>query len=123
MNGLRPHNNLKNFLESQSDFVAQWYRASDSTSEGCVFESLRGSEVFFIGNLFDSQAFRSTSALEMNVLSLTFIILIVFLEPISFKTSWRNGSASDSRSEGCVFESRRGHEVLVLGNQFDSQTF
>ena len=23
-------------------------------------------------------------------------------------TSWRNGSASDSRSEGCVFESRRG---------------
>ena len=22
--------------------------------------------------------------------------------------SWRNGSASDSRSEGCVFESRRG---------------
>lgn len=25
------------------------------------------------------------------------------------RTSWRNGSASDSRSEGCVFESRRGH--------------
>ena len=25
------------------------------------------------------------------------------------KTSWRNGSASDSRSEGCVFKSRRGH--------------
>ena len=24
-------------------------------------------------------------------------------------TPWRNGSASDSRSEGCVFESRRGH--------------
>ena len=23
-------------------------------------------------------------------------------------TPWRNGSASDSRSEGCVFESRRG---------------
>ena len=23
-------------------------------------------------------------------------------------TLWRNGSASDSRSEGCVFESRRG---------------
>ena len=23
-------------------------------------------------------------------------------------TSWRNGSASDSRSEGCVFKSRRG---------------
>ena len=23
--------------------------------------------------------------------------------------SWRNGSAPDSRSEGCVFKSRRGH--------------
>ena len=26
----------------------------------------------------------------------------------SIKTPWRNGSASDSRSEGCVFKSRRG---------------
>ena len=25
-----------------------------------------------------------------------------------YMTAWRNGSASDSRSEGCVFESRRG---------------
>ncbi|CAK8688932.1 unnamed protein product [Clavelina lepadiformis] len=25
------------------------------------------------------------------------------------RTPWRNGSASDSRSEGCVFKSRRGH--------------
>ena len=29
-------------------------------------------------------------------------------------TPWRNGSASDSRSEGCVFESRRGHTVFSL---------
>ena len=27
-------------------------------------------------------------------------------------TPWRNGSASDSRSEGCVFESRRGQNLL-----------
>lgn len=27
-------------------------------------------------------------------------------------TPWRNGSASDSRSEGCVFESRRGHKYF-----------
>ena len=26
---------------------------------------------------------------------------------------WRNGSASDSRSEGCVFESRRGHIQIM----------
>ena len=25
---------------------------------------------------------------------------------------WRNGSASDSRSEGCVFESRRGQQIV-----------
>ena len=29
-------------------------------------------------------------------------------------TPWRNGSASDSRSEGCVFESRRGQKYFVL---------
>ena len=27
-------------------------------------------------------------------------------------TLWRNGSASDSRSEGCVFESRQGHDFF-----------
>ena len=32
------------------------------------------------------------------------------------KTPWRNGSASDSRSEGCVFESRRGH--LIFSSHF-----
>ena len=32
---------------------------------------------------------------------------------LSQLTPWRNGSASDSRSEGCVFESRRGHRFLV----------
>ena len=29
-------------------------------------------------------------------------------------TPWRNGSASDSRSEGCVFKSRRGHCDFVI---------
>ena len=29
-------------------------------------------------------------------------------------TSWRNGSAPDSRSEGCVFKSRRGHYITYL---------
>ena len=28
-------------------------------------------------------------------------------------TPWRNGSASDSRSEGCVFESRRGQNLFA----------
>ena len=29
------------------------------------------------------------------------------------ETPWRNGSASDSRSEGCVFKSRRGHKFSL----------
>ena len=29
-------------------------------------------------------------------------------------TSWRNGSASDSRSEGCVFKSRRGQFLFSV---------
>ena len=32
-------------------------------------------------------------------------------------TPWRNGSASDSRSEGCVFKSRRGQWVLMISMQ------
>ena len=36
------------------------------------------------------------------------------------KTPWRNGSASDSRSEGCVFESRRGH---VFSHNFEFWKF
>ena len=38
-------------------------------------------------------------------------------DPVSSRdqgTLWRNGSASDSRSEGCVFESRQGHFFLFL---------
>ena len=30
-------------------------------------------------------------------------------------TLWRNGSASDSRSEGCVFKSRQGQFCSFLG--------
>ena len=32
-------------------------------------------------------------------------------------TPWRNGSASDSRSEGCVFESRRGHKIFGVTSE------
>ena len=33
-------------------------------------------------------------------------------------TPWRNGSASDSRSEGCVFESRRGQHNIFQSIKF-----
>lgn len=35
--------------------------------------------------------------------------IIIVYQPV---TPWRNGSASDSRSEGCVFKSRRGQQLL-----------
>ena len=44
--------------------------------------------------------------------------------PSRHRTSWRNGSASDSRSEGCVFKSRRGHFfdfIIVWNERFDDQ--
>ena len=36
---------------------------------------------------------------------------------ILYLTPWRNGSASDSRSEGCVFKSRRGQLFFHLFEQ------
>ena len=36
---------------------------------------------------------------------------------LSQLTPWRNGSASDSRSEGCVFESRRGHKIFGVTSE------
>ena len=39
-------------------------------------------------------------------------LLFLFVVCSVITTPWRNGSASDSRSEGCVFESRRGQDQL-----------
>ena len=39
--------------------------------------------------------------------------MVKIILPYHKVTPWRNGSASDSRSEGCVFESRRGHNNFV----------
>ena len=41
------------------------------------------------------------------------ILYISNFQQVIIKALWRNGSASDSRSEGCVFKSRRGHFFLV----------
>src|SRR4029434_4439880 len=36
--------------------------------------------------------------------------------PRGKQTLWRTGSASDSRSEGCVFKSRRGQKACAVRN-------
>ena len=41
-----------------------------------------------------------------------FYIIALLHRPFQ-PTPWRNGSASDSRSEGCVFESRRAHLFIL----------
>ena len=38
-------------------------------------------------------------------------------------TLWRNGSASDSRSEGCVFESRQGQNLFCDSFLFSTLHF
>ncbi len=38
-------------------------------------------------------------------------------KPHYYVTLWRNGSASDSRSEGCVFKSRQGQRFSHLLHQ------
>ena len=46
-------------------------------------------------------------------LSGSFTRLMLLLDNLPLmETPWRNGSASDSRSEGCVFKSRRGQIVF-----------
>ena len=44
----------------------------------------------------------------------TFVHCSTFIWNCIKMTPWRNGSASDSRSEGCVFESRRGQNSFAF---------
>ena len=50
-------------------------------------------------------------------LLLYYLKLILKFHPLSSSlTPWRNGSASDSRSEGCVFKSRRGQLSFYIAH-------
>ena len=74
-----------------------WWRngsASDSSSEGCVFKSRPGQLLF--------QFFR------VDAFDIILIVISVYARKLYHKAWWRNGSASDSSSEGCVFESHLG---------------
>ena len=42
-----------------------------------------------------------------------------YIHILPLMTLWRNGSASDSRSEGCVFNSRQGHTIFFYFNFFN----
>ena len=74
-----------------------WWRngsASDSSSEGCVFKS-RLCQLFY-------------QFLRVDAFDIILIVISVYARKRHHKAWWRNGSASDSSSEGCVFKSRPG---------------
>ena len=74
-----------------------WWRngsASDSSSEYCVFKS-------HLGQLF-YQFFR---VVAFDIIS---VVISVHAMKRQHEAWWRNGSASDSSSEGCVFKSGPG---------------
>ena len=43
-----------------------------------------------------------------------FVFVLCCMQHDYYKTLWRNGSASDSRSEGCVFKSRQGQRWIFF---------
>ena len=74
-----------------------WWRngsASESSSEGCVFKS-RMWQLFY-------------QFLRVDAFDIILIVISVYARKRHHKAWWRNGSASDSSSEGCVFKSRPG---------------
>ena len=74
-----------------------WWRngsASDSSSEGCVFKS-------HLGQLF----YQFLRVVAFDIIS---VVISVHARKPQHEAWWRNGSASDSSSEGCVFKSRPG---------------
>ena len=74
-----------------------WWRngsAYVSSSEGCVFKS-------YLGQLF-YQFFR------VDAFDIISIVICVHAMKCQHEGWWRNGSASDSSSEGCVFKSGPG---------------
>ena len=74
-----------------------WWRngsASDSNSEDCVFKSRR-CQLFY-------------QFLRVDAIDIILIVISVYARKFHHKGWWRNGSASDSSSEGCVFKSRPG---------------
>ena len=74
-----------------------WWRngsASDSSLEGCVFQS-RTCQLFY-------------QFLRVDAIDIILIVISVYARKHHHKAWWRNGSAPESSSEGCVFKSRPG---------------
>ena len=75
---------------------ARWRNGSksDSSSEGCVFKSRPG-QLFY-------------QFLRVDAFDIISIVICVHAMKRQHEARWRNGSKSDSSSEGCVFKSHLG---------------
>ena len=74
-----------------------WWRngsASDSSSKGCVFKSRPG-QLYY-------------QFLRVDAFDIILIVISGYARKRHQQACWRNGSAADSSSEGCVFKSRPG---------------
>ena len=72
--------------------------AHDSSLEGCVFKS-RTCQLFY-------------QFLRVDAIDIILIVISVYARKHHNKAWWRNGSASDSSSEGCVFKSSPGQHLF-----------
>ena len=66
--------------------------ACESSSEDCVFKSRKGQLIY--------------QFLRVDAFDIILIVISVYARKRHHKACWRNGGASDSSSEGCVFKSR-----------------
>ena len=59
--------------------------------------------------------------LRVDAFDIILIIISVYARKLHHKAWWRNGSASDPSSEGCVFKSRPGQLIFqfLLVDAFD----
>ena len=73
------------------------------------FQGLGHGHIQYFGNVFSFvlQSKKKSSERKKK-------IQIIFRFGCHRLTPWRNGSASDSKSEGCVFESRRGQLIFCF---------
>ena len=84
-------------VHARKHYHKAWWRngnASVSSSEGCVFKS-------HLAQLF-------YQFLRVGAFDIISVLISVHARKRYHKAWWRNGSACDSSSEGCVFKSRPG---------------
>ena len=98
-------------------FVRNFSWKSDICTMHAIFRGSDNALVYFLRELID----RYVQGVGMRCAERSQIGLKCGC--FSSKTPWRNGSASDSRSEGCVFKSRRGQKEKFYFSLLNSSIY